>query len=300
LVLDVNARQANIPQVTGTLCVAKAAEVRASIHNHGVEIAGSDLDRTLRRLERLGDAHPGVLTEAPLTHDQRVAAAYIEQVDRLSFVLRTLESPFVTGDVAARLQWLGKGIDTLTTLTSRAQDYLFELEMAAALVDGGRHVRFAEPDLIVSDLPDLPEIAIPCKRPRTTKGVDNLVRKALSQAKLVGLPSVIAMNLDAILNVRDGKPVKWIGRDQEQMKVQFWEGFKGLVATCNASVRNRTDPLLIGIAWIGRAVGYVRDGKGGPSISSNAMGIAAINRDRWAEHQEALKRLMATLNKARR
>src|SRR5207244_9149320 len=128
----------------------------------------NQLAAQLRAMERLGTTYAGEFDHASLSDQDKRDVRYVHQLSRLAVTLRGIRRPNVSGDVMSLLGWLDKPFDSLLTLDAKAQDHLFELEIGAAFANEGKRVRFEDPpDVIVESIsPDVPELAVPCIRPR--------------------------------------------------------------------------------------------------------------------------------------
>jgi len=74
----------------------------------------------------------------------------------------------------------------LANLLKKAQDDLFEIDIAYRLFRRGMEVEFAEPDIVIR----LPEglFSVACKRPRTIEAVQGRIRDGANQIRKLGLP----------------------------------------------------------------------------------------------------------------
>lgn len=286
--------------LTGGECIHAATRLRRGLNNFNVSLTGgTDLERMLHTLEGLGRRHPGSFWEAPLTDQDKLDVRYIEQVTRFAAVLEALQSPRVSGEFDRQLWWFRKRLDTLTTTTETAQNFLLEIELGAALAAAGLCVSFEEPDLVVSGMKDLPAIAMPVKRPRSENGVENCVRDATSQAQNRGLPGVILVCLDAVVNSEPGgRLLQFWSRSLKGLNDGSWRRFKHVVKNLESEIRQRTDPAVIGIIWFARMPGAVippEDGHERPSYSRPMFAIGSVNQDHWAGKAGPLMRLLESL-----
>ncbi len=180
-------------------CFRVVTKLRAALdHFRLTPNPTSDLARMIRELEWLAD---NLETISDLPRYNR-AFPLIEQASRIAFALESLQ-PVLGAD--AKVRWLRKRIDRLTTQADQAQDYLFEVEVAGRLARAGLVPAFCEPDITVS-LPKLGVVMLPCKRPRTATGFQDKLREAVSQTrKAGGGPAVTIMSIEAILQPIGGK-----------------------------------------------------------------------------------------------
>jgi len=157
----------------------------------------SDLARMIRELEWLADNLDSI-SDVP-RYDR--AFPLIEQASRIAFALESLQP--VSG-AEAKVRWLRKRIDRLTTQTEQAQDYLFEIEVAGRLARAELELAFREPDIVVS-LPQTGDVLLPCKRPRTPAGFADKLHEAVSQVRRAGGgPAVTIVSIEAMLQPLGG------------------------------------------------------------------------------------------------
>jgi hypothetical protein len=93
---------------------------------------------------------------------------------------------------------LGENIDRLTTMHEKAQDLLFEIEVGGRLAARGLPVVFAEPDIRLEFTRD--PLGLPCKRPRTSKGIVRCIRDAVEQLERANLSGIAVLSLEAIVH----------------------------------------------------------------------------------------------------
>jgi hypothetical protein len=280
--------------LTGRACLGVVADVRGGLASFEVNVkAGSHLDAQLRAMERLGTTYPGEFDRSTLTEQDRRDVRYIHQLSRLAATLRGIRRPHVSGDVASRLEWLRQPFDSLLTLDATAQDHLFELEVGAALANEGKRVRFEEPDIVVESVaPTVPELAVPCKRPRTIERVSDRIRSAIHQARRKELPAIAAVCLDTVLNTRGNPraPIAWQASSTKQGLDAGYLDFRRIVTEAERRIWTRTDPLLFGIAWVCHVPVIVPEGAmEGPSYSGNTYGYTSLNLTRQAEARLPVK-----------
>jgi hypothetical protein len=252
----------------------------------------------LRKLERLGTRHQGSFWDAALTEQDKLDVRYIEQVTRLAASVDGLRSPFVSGHFRRQLSWFRKRLDTLVNFTETAQSFLLEIEVGAALAMSGLHVSFEEPDLVVSGMKGLPTIAMPLKRPQSTAGVDSCARDATHQSRRRGLPGVILMCLDAVVNSdRNGEALEFWSRSHKALNDGTWRRFKETVQGLEHDIRRRSDPSVIGVLWFARMPGAVipADTRERPLYSRRSYALASLNQDHREGTTGPLVRLLHAL-----
>jgi hypothetical protein len=287
--------------LTAAVCKDATAQVRESLAHFQVPIvAGGNLDQMLRALERVGELLSGPIpATGAITDRQRQEVRYVHQVTRLASMLRGLQLPRVSGAVAKELQtWLTKSFNSLETLDAEAQDHLFELEVAAALAHQGLCVSLEEPDLVVEGLPLVPKLAVACKRPRRLKKVDDKIREGIGQLRKEGLPGVVAVSFDSVLNADPGsrRPIPWVARSSRIGLDAGEEHFRTLIGQAHRRINSRQDPLLLGVVWICRVpvIVPVRS-VGGASYSTNTYGYASVSTEQPREMHVPVNRLASAL-----
>jgi hypothetical protein len=280
--------------LSGRACLDLVADVRAGLAFFKADVKpNGHLDAQLRAMERLGTMHPGEFDHATLTEQDKRDVRYVHQLSRLAATLRGIRRPHVSGDIDSLLEWLREPFDSLQTLDAKAQDHLFELEVGAALANEGKRVRFEEPDVVVEGLsPKIPELAVPCKRPRSIRRVSDRVRDAVHQARRKDLPAIAAVCLDSVLNTRGDPraPVTWLASSTREALDGGYAHFRDIVREAERRVWTRTDPLLFGIAWVCHMPVIVPEGSAeGPSYSGNTYGYTSLNLAREAEGRMPVK-----------
>lgn len=195
-------------ELTGARCAEIARAIRDGLAGLGVRLQPHhDLERIVRQAELLaslgvGDVF-GSFRDADGPEKDRITGAILamEQAERVAASLQ------VAGRVrnfAQVTKWLQKKIDRLETQESRAQDHLFEIEMAGRLARyPDLAVSFEEPDIVVRV--NGKPVYLPCKRPRRVESVGENIRDARHQLAGRQGPSVILINTEAIFH-RSGNP----------------------------------------------------------------------------------------------
>jgi hypothetical protein len=255
----------------------------------------------LRTLEGFGRYGARSFCDAPLTEQEKRDVRYIDQVTKFAAVLEDLQTPRISGQFLDQLASLRKRLDSLVTTAEASHDRLLEIEIAAALAKGGFVVSMEEPDLVVGGIEAFPTIAIPVKRPRSANSVDGCLRKAAQQARARGLPAVVLVCLDAVMNTgRDGRPLEFWSHTRKGLRDGNWQRFKDTTQELEQSTTSRTDPVVIGLAWLARMPGAVipRLNSGeGPSYARDTFLIGAINQDHWDGRAGPLTRLLHVLER---
>lgn len=86
---------------------------------------------------------------------------------------------------------------------TQAWDQLVEVETGARLLCADMPVKFAEPDVVVTDEDGKPLLPIACKRPRSVSAIDKACRKAIRQIEDAGSPGVALLYVDGIVATPD-------------------------------------------------------------------------------------------------
>ena len=255
-VLGQRSQTPHVP-LTGRRCVRAAASLLAEIQALGVTLPNSShLATLIRRLEALGQQCPGRLADGMLSPDDAGVARYIDQAERLQLALATLRKHGLLRAGDARLRGLRKGLDRLRSLTLREQDHLAELELCAWLARGGLDVAFEEPDIVVSGVRGFDRLGVAVKRPQSTKATRGLFRSATDQARRSGIPTIVAMCVDAALHTQTGDGILEARASTAHALDSLLEGrFEATVRTSRAGLV--TDPAVVGILWIGLSTGWI-------------------------------------------
>lgn len=195
-------RRRNIRQLTGGRCGRIATRIRQGVEGIGLDLEDCpDLLQMARDAESFAKAGDGPVNPRL---EEMWAFLRMEQAERLGNALSNLRS-VRNAEKAGR--WLGQRLDRLATQDAKAQDYVFEVEIA------GRFARLpigvwlgddasGEPDISIG-WKDEPLFAIECKRARSIGGVANLVRTARRQLRRTDLSRVIILGLEAIFHRSD-------------------------------------------------------------------------------------------------
>lgn len=190
-------------------CAEIAKAIRSGVVALDVRLApGHDLERMAREAEWLASMGPEALNGKAVDDEERRFAAILmmEQAERIAATLQVL--PLIQNHELAK-KWLRDRLNRLWTQDAEAQDHLFEFEMAGRLARATElTVSLEEPDIVVT-LASGRSFLIACKRPRSTAGVPNCIRKAKRQIRdqRNGRPAVILIGTEAIFHKSD-KPGK--------------------------------------------------------------------------------------------
>lgn len=260
-----------------TECADVAKSLRESLDYFQVRLPpGSDLDRMTNALAELGDSPP-----AGVTRSQR-HARLIEQGSRIAAALSSLRG---VGGIETKLKWLRKRLDRFQTQDAQALDALFELEIAGRLAQSRLAVRFEEPDIIVA-VPGFGSIGLPCKRPRSPRGVEAALRDAKRQVSRSGSPGVAMVSLEALLhppvtNVDGTKavtlPTRWRARTKEEFDRFATDAFERMAddSLRHLELHCRGSQELLGVVWSGVVTADISMP---PSYSRHWMALPAYNQ----------------------
>lgn len=292
--------RSQIPHVplTGRRCARAAASLLAEIRALNVTLpTSSHLATLLRRLEALGQQCPGRLADGALTPEEAGVARYIDQAERLELTLATLRKRGLLRAGDARLRGLRKGLDRLRSLTLPAQDHLAELELCAWLARGGLDVAFEEPDIVVSGIRGLDRLGVAVKRPRSIKATRGLFRSATEQARRAGIPTIVAMCLDAALHTQTRDGISEAHTSTEQALNSLLE--RRFEATVKASrVGLDTDSFVVGVLWIGLSTGWIASrGPLSAGYARRFYGEFDLNLDNWSSLAGIGQALMVPLRR---
>ena len=197
-----------ITSLTRQRCATAAARLENCLDHFGLKVAPtSDLDLMIREVRWLSSfpADPytprGAVAADPARADR--AMVLYHQVERVGFTLQWARE--IDG-AEAKARWVRKRIDRCATLDSRAQDYLFEMEMVAHMARW-RHARiaFEEPDIAIYNA-DGGRMVFACKRPQRIASVTGALKDARGQlAAVSGEPvAFILLGMDAIFHRGNG------------------------------------------------------------------------------------------------
>ena len=230
-----------------------AASIRESLSILNVSLhSQSDLHRMLVELEAMAKSpDPSTQWGVPL----------IEQTQRLANALMGVRR--VPG-ASEKVHSCQNQLNRLETLDSKAQDTLFEIEIAGRLSSGGLAVALTEPD-VVATVPGFGDVSLACKRPRSKNGIRKRLGQAATQITQRGRPGVIVMGVEALLHPPKTvkgltKPTLWIAetnKDLAEMGSRVLQAIHEEMAPVIA--RDCSRPLVVGIAWVGVIAGRVRE-----------------------------------------
>ncbi len=261
-------------------CEAASARLEKCLDHFGLKPApGSDLDRMIREVRWLSSfgADPYTRSGAVAADPARADRAMVlyDQVERIGFTLQWARE--IDG-ADAKARWVRKRIDRCIALDSVAQDYLFEMEMAAHMARWrDTRVAFEEPDIAIYNN-EGGKMVFACKRPRSTASVAGALDDARAQiADVSGEPvAFILVGMDAIFHQASGvgapiithkaptpEALERLGQDQISMveasaaseirRVFDASADTAAIIFCGMMVGTSDDPPAVLFFWVHRA-----------------------------------------------
>jgi SEC-C motif-containing protein len=261
----------NPPERVGRLtreeCGRIAGSLDKSLAYFGISLnPTADLASMIRELKWIAsfpaEPHePGGAAQGGGTRAHR-AFYFADQAGRIAEALDAVRN--VHG-AAKKVVWLKKRLDRLQTQSERAQDYLFEIEVAGRLA---RHpnvtVAFEEPDLMAT-VRGMGRLSLACKRPHTSKGVANCLDDGRKQIVRGATPGALVVSLEALIHSKKdgkGKTVLWdasSGADLRDAGFRLMEAERTKAAL--SVYRVQEEPRMLGILWWGLITGRARDNR---------------------------------------
>jgi hypothetical protein len=194
--------------LTAAECRGIASLLDRAIAKHTIRCSpGSDLATMLDAARWMGsfpDESPQPET-AYRVDPQRGARAFllIEQARRVAVAVTWVEDAHGLGD---RAKFLKDRFNRLATQDARAQDALFEIEVAGRLARTGLTIEFDEPDIIVTA--GTASLALACKRPRRQERIADRVSEAARQIEKQKHDGLIVIGIEALFHRADGRRVQ--------------------------------------------------------------------------------------------
>lgn len=180
-------------------CRSIAKSLRGALETYAITPSpGSDIAKWLVELEwlaRMIVVHTGV--HVPTAEKARYDRAFA-MVDQASRIASALDALRGVDGVELRARWLKERFDRLETSRAKAQDFLWELEVAGRLARGGLFPAFQEPDITVRACGET--VKLPCKRPRSLARIRDALRRASDQVDAHGGgPALTIVGVEAIV-----------------------------------------------------------------------------------------------------
>lgn len=209
--------------LTAKLCREVAAETRSALASLGVTVKASEFDAMLREAEWLGSfaGDPFEPTGACGSDTTRTYRAFL-LMDQLTRLAETLHWATGIDKAPGVAKWITGKIDRMVQQDSQAQDYLFELEIAARFRRWrALTVSLDEPDIVLTPSQGGPSISIACKRPRRMESVGQAILKAREQITRRGHQGVIVVGMESIFHstANAGRPTGfYVARDRQHLQ----------------------------------------------------------------------------------
>lgn len=184
--------------IDGAVGARIAASLRESLAHYGLKAkAASPLGGMIAAADRLA-------ANGDFQDDDREGVRLIGQAQQLAVNLKAFRS---VSDPDRVVEWIVRGIDRLATPKSPALDFLFELEVAAALARHGTAftVKAGKPDILLYGPPETGPLAIECKHPDTMSGILKRVEEGARQIREGAAVGLVMICVDTV--VHGGKAV---------------------------------------------------------------------------------------------
>lgn len=236
--------------LTGQSCATLLEDLRGVLSSAGFVLEHLELWNDLADLRWLSTQRGPVLRDFSNTHDetrQRSISGFKDAV----FIKRSIKAIERTRsfpgwkDPASYLRFwrirdVGGSEDSKPARQAQqAQDFLYEIEVAARLSFTFSKLRFAEPDLVIED-PESPFAwTIACKRPRSSKNIPALTYKAAKQINGQGHLGLVMLSFDNLVD--DQVVVDLSGRS---LAPACQSRMNAIVSICGKKILERLSPFL--------------------------------------------------------
>lgn len=187
--------------VTSAQCAEQATLLKEGLHYFGISAnPTSDVGRMIAALEWMGSfAAETVQPDTAFKANRKRALRAFPLYEQALRIARTITWARTVPGARDKVLHLRKRLNRLETQDERAQDYLFELEIAERLVAQGHAITVEEPDVVLH-VRDSDKLGLACKRPRNVRQLRERVKEAADQVTAQPFPGVVVIGVEPLFH----------------------------------------------------------------------------------------------------
>jgi hypothetical protein len=242
-------------------CASQAALLREGLAYFGIEVnPTSDVARMIEALEWLGSFPPdAVQPDTAFAADQKRALRAFPLYEQALRIARALAWARTIPGAREKMRFLKKRLNRLETQDERAQDYLFELEIAERLARQGHALTFAEPDIVL-ETSGGEKLGLACKRPRNVRQMRERLKEASVQITSRSFPGVIVIGVELLFHKssdRQRPTILYLG-DPPMVAMAAYDILEGAVRRARPEITAAFERGVEGILFCGIVTGWAR------------------------------------------
>lgn len=248
-------------QVTSDQCATHAALLKDGLAYFGIEAnPTSDIGRMIGALQWMGSfPADAAQPDTAFAADQKRALRSFPLYEQAFRIARAVAWARTIPGARAKMPFLKKRINRLETQEERAQDYLFELEIAERLVRQGHAITFEEPDIVLRTEAG-EQLGLACKRPRNVRQLRERIAEAADQVTAQSFQGVIVVGVEPLFHKSEDpkRPTVLYLGDPPMVAAAAGDLLDGAIARARPEIIAAFRQGVAGILFCGIVTGWAR------------------------------------------